>query len=64
MKIGATPTTKEHVRPSLVDLLDKFSYFTTTKELKDEIRVKLLKAGKDSKISKSKKRHTWKLRKH
>lgn len=34
-KNWSTPTTKEHVRFSLIDLLDKFSYFTTSKELKD-----------------------------
>lgn len=44
--LGEVPTTKEHARTILIDLLDKSSYSTTIKELKDRSGIQMPKPGK------------------
>ena len=45
-KIGTIPTTKEHARAILIDLLDKSSYSTTIKELRNRSGIQMPKPGK------------------
>lgn len=44
--LGEAPTTKEHAQNILIDLLNKSSYNTTIKELKDRSGIKMPKPGK------------------